>query len=111
MHFCLTDQYTSQAIVGMLDDPNTNRYEAVKKLIETAGGKLITMYGYPADGPGVLVIFEVSDPEMAAAIAGVAMSGGGIQNIKFTRLLLPEELRNVQEKARKVRGEYKAPGK
>lgn len=111
MHFCLTAQYTSQAIAAMMDDPTTNRYEAVKKLVETAGGKLISFYGYPADGPGVMIIYEVSDPEMGAALAGVAMSGGGVKDIKFTRLLLPEELRSVQEKARKVRSGYKPPGK
>jgi hypothetical protein len=36
--------------------------EAAKTAIETAGGKLISFYGTPAEGPGVLVIFDVPDP-------------------------------------------------
>ena len=42
MHFCLTAQYTSQALNNIMDDPKTNRYEAVKKLVEAAGGKLVS---------------------------------------------------------------------
>ena len=41
MLFCITAQYTPQAINAMLDDPNTNRAEAISKLIEAAGGKLV----------------------------------------------------------------------
>ena len=43
MHFCITAQYTPQALNAIMDDPNTNRYEAVKKLVEAAGGKLVSM--------------------------------------------------------------------
>ena len=111
MHFCITVQYTPEALNGMLDDPKTNRYEAVKKLVEAGGGKLVSMYGMPSDGPGVMVIFEVTDPEMAPAIAGIAMAGGGIREIKFTRLLTPDELMSVQKKARQIRASYKPPGK
>jgi uncharacterized protein with GYD domain len=111
MHFCLTAQYTSQALNSILDDPQTNRYEAVKKLVEAAGGKLISMYSYAAEGPSVLVIFDVPDPEAAPAIAGIAVAGGAIHNVKLTRLMTQDEVGKVREKARKLRGAYKAPGK
>ena len=67
MHFCFTGQYTPQSLNAILDNPTMNRYEVAKKLIEAAGGKLISMYGVPADGPGVLAIFDVPDPGAAAA--------------------------------------------
>ena len=38
----------------MMENPGTNRYEAAKKLLEAAGGKLISMHSTPAEGPGVL---------------------------------------------------------
>jgi uncharacterized protein with GYD domain len=38
MHFCLTAQYTPQALNNIMDNPTTSRYEAAKNLIETAGG-------------------------------------------------------------------------
>ncbi len=111
MHFCLTAQYTSQAINTMMDDPTTNRSEAIKKLLDAAGGKLVSLYNYPAEGPGVMVIFDVPDPEMGAAITGVAVAGGALQNVKLTRLLKQDELKSVQQKARQLRAAYKAPGK
>ena len=111
MHFSLTAQYTPQALNNMMDDRNTNRYEAVKKLIEAAGGKLVSMYSYAAEGPGILVIFDVPDPEAAPAIVGVAVAGGAIHNVKLTRLMTQEEVGKVRQKGRDLRASYKAPGK
>ena len=60
MHFCLTGQYTPQALNSIMDNPTVSRYEAAKNLIEAAGGKLISMYSTATDGPGVLVIETMS---------------------------------------------------
>jgi uncharacterized protein with GYD domain len=111
MHFCITAQYTPQALNSILDDPNTDRYAAVKKLIEAGGGKLISMYSTASEGPGVLMIFDMPDPEMASSMTGVAMAGGAIHNIKLTRLMTQEEVKSVRQKARQLRGAYKPPGK
>ena len=111
MHFCFTAQYTSQAINAMLDDPATNRAEAIKKLLDAAGAKLVSLYNYPAEGPGVMLIFDVPDPEMAPAIAAIAFAGGAIQNVKLTRLLTQDELKSIQQKGRQLRAAYKPPGK
>ena len=111
MHFSLTAQYTSQALNSIMDDPKTNRYEAVKKLVEAGGGKLVSMYSTASEGPGVLVIFDVPDPEAAPAIAGIAVAGGAVHNVKLTRLMTQDEVGKVRQKARDLRGAYKAPGK
>ncbi len=111
MLYCITAQYTSQALNTMLDDPKTNRAEAVRKLVETAGGKLVSIYSTVAEGPGVLVIFDVTEPTAAAAICGIAVAGGAIQNIRLTRLLSPDEVTHVRGKARELRSAYRAPGK
>ena len=97
MLFSITAQYTPQALNGMLDDPTTNRAEAVKKLLEAAGAKLVSIYSTGADGPGVLVIFDAPDPSVAPAIAGVAVAGGGVHNLKLTRLMTVDEVNNVRE--------------
>ena len=55
MHFCMTGQYTPKSLNAILENPKTNRHEAAKKLVEAAGGKLISMYSTAANGPGVLV--------------------------------------------------------
>jgi uncharacterized protein with GYD domain len=111
MHFCLTAQYTPQALNAIMEDPNTNRYEAVKKVVESAGGKLVSMYSTASEGPGVLVIFDVPDPAAAPAIGGIAVAAGTIHNVKLTRLMTQEEVGKVRQKARELRGAYKAPGK
>jgi uncharacterized protein with GYD domain len=110
MHFCLTAQYTPKALNNILENPTTNRTEAAKKLVEAAGGKLISMYSTPADGPGVLVIFDVPDPSAAPAISGIVAASGALQNIKLTRLLTQDEVTKVRQTASKLRAAYTPPG-
>src|SRR4249919_2761861 len=111
MHFSLTGQYTPQALNSIMDNPTVSRYEAAKKLIEAAGGKLISMYSTPADGPSVLAIFDVPDGSAASAICGVVVASGALQNVKLTRLLSQDEVFHVRQKASQLRGAYKPPGK
>jgi uncharacterized protein with GYD domain len=111
MHFCLTGQYSPQALNHIMDNPTTSRYEAAKSMIESAGGKLISMYSTAANGPGVLVIFDVPDPNAAPAISGVVTASGALQNLELKRLWTPEEITQVRQTAAKLRGAYKPPGK
>jgi uncharacterized protein with GYD domain len=110
MLFCLTAQYTPTALNAIMENPTASRAEAIKKLLEAAGGKLVSMYSTVSEGPGVMVIFDVPDPAMAPAISGVAVSGGAVQNLKLMRLLTQEEVVVVRQNAQKIRGAYKAPG-
>jgi uncharacterized protein with GYD domain len=111
MHFCLTGQYTPQSLKNLMGNPTANRYEAAKKTIEAAGGKMIAMYGMPAEGPGVMVIFDVTDPGAAAAISGVVIANDVLHNVKLMRLLTMEEVTHVRQIASKVNAVYKPPGK
>ena len=104
MLFCLTAEY------AMRENPNTDRRGAVEQLLAAAGGKLVAMYGRATNGPGAMVIFDVPDPAMAPAICGVAVSAGTIQNVELTRLFTMEEIAGIRQKARQIRGAYKAPG-
>jgi len=72
---------------------------------------LISMYSTPADGPGVLVIIDVPDPNSAPAITGVIVASGSLHNVKLTRLMTQDEVMHVRQKASQLRGAYKAPGK
>ena len=110
MHFCLTAQYTPQALNKIMENPKTNRYEAAKKLIEAAGGKLISMYSTASDGPGVLVIFDVPDPSAAPAISGTVVASGAIYNVNLTRLWTQDEIMVVRQKAVQLRSSYTPPG-
>ena len=110
MHFCLTGQYTPRAINNLLENPTQNRAEAAKKLIEAAGGKLVSFYSVPAEGPGVLTIFDVPDPAAAPAIVGIVVAAGTLHNVKLSRLLTQDEVIQVRQKAGKIRASYSAPG-
>ncbi|MEN3347115.1 MAG: hypothetical protein V7632_750 [Bradyrhizobium sp.] len=110
MHFCMTGQYTPRALNAILENPATNRQEAARKLIEAAGGKLVSMYSTATDGPGVLVIFDVPDPSAAPAISGLTIAAGAIQNVKLTRLFTQDEIKQVRQNAAKLRPSYSAPG-
>lgn len=110
MHFCMTGQYTPKALNGIMENPTTSRYEAAKKLIEAAGGKLISMYSTATDGPGILVIFDVPDPNAAPAISGTVVAAGTIHNAHLTRLWTQDEITQVRQKAAQLRGSYKPPG-
>src|SRR5579864_6702340 len=103
MHFCLTGQYTPRALNSILENPDTNRQEAARKLIEAAGGKLVSMYSFASEGPSVLVIFDVPDPNSAPAISGLTVSAGTLQNVKLTRLFTQDEIKSVRQNATKLR--------
>ena len=110
MHFCLTGQYTPRALNSIMENPTTNRYEAAKKLVEAAGGKLISMYSMSANGPSVMTIFDVPDPNMAPVISGLVVAAGTLQNVELTRLFTQEEIVQVRQKAAKLRAAYTPPG-
>ena len=110
MHFCMTGQYTPNALNKIMENPTTSRYEAAKKLIEAAGGKLLSMYSTATDRPGVLVIFDVPDPNAAPAISGTVVASGAIHNVNLTRLWTQDEIMLVRQKAVQLRGSYTPPG-
>jgi uncharacterized protein with GYD domain len=109
MLFCLTANYTPKALGAMAKDPNTNRREAVEKLLAAAGGKLVAMYGTIAEGPGAMAIFDI-DPGAAPSVVGVVASSDGVQNVKMQRLFTGDEVRAIRQKRTQLQDSYKAPG-
>jgi len=108
MLFCITANYTSQAVTALMENPS-NRQQAIEQLIAAAGGKLVSFYGTVAEGPGVLAIIDV-DPAVAPSILGVVTSAGTIHNVRMQRLLSQDEIAGVRQKGRELRAAYKAPG-
>ncbi len=110
MHFCITGQYTPRALNAILENPAASRQEAARKLIEAAGGKLVSMYSTASEGPGVLIIFDVPDPAIAPAISGLPVTAGTLQNVHLTRLFTQDEIAQVRQSATRLRSSYSAPG-
>lgn len=109
MLFCLTTNYTTKALDAMSKNPNTNRREAVQKLLNAAGAKLVAMYGTIAEGPGAMVIFD-ADPSVAPAVASVAAASDGLQNVKMQRLFTEEEVAAIRQKRAQIQSSFRAPG-
>ena len=109
MLFCLTANYTPKALEAMGKSPTTNRREAVEKMLTAAGGKLVSMYGTIAEGPGAMVIFDI-DPVAASAVTGVAASSDGLQNVKVQRLFTRDEVVAARQKRAQIQASYTPPG-
>ena len=109
MLFCLTANYTPKALEAMGKNPNTNRREAVEKLLTAAGGKLVAMYGTIAEGPGAMAIFDI-DPAVAPSITGIVASSGSVTNVKMQRLFSGDEVRAIRQKRVELQKSYRPPG-
>ena len=109
MLYCITANYTPKAMEAMAKNPNTNRRDAVEKLVTAAGGKLVAMYGTIADGPGAMAIIDV-DPGFGAAIAAVVASSDGVQNVKAQRVFSMDEVMAIRQKRIKLQASYTPPG-
>jgi uncharacterized protein with GYD domain len=110
MHFCLTAEYTPQAINNLRNNPGSNRREAAQQACEAVGARLVAWFGRTANGPGAMAIFETDDPAVPPAMVSVAASSGMLENVRLERLLTQEELFNIRQSAQKIAGVYKAPG-
>jgi uncharacterized protein with GYD domain len=109
MLFCISANYTPKAMQAMAKNPNTNRHDAVEKLVKAAGAKLVAMYGTMADGPGAMVIVD-GDPRVGAAITAVVASSDSVQNVKIQRLFSMDEVIAVRKKRIELQASYSPPG-
>lgn len=109
MLFCITANYTPKGMEAMGKNPKTNRKEAVEKLLQKAGGKLVGFYATIADGPGAMVIFD-ADPAVAPAIMATTAASDALHNVKFQRLFTGEEMMAIRAKRVELQAAYAAPG-
>jgi uncharacterized protein with GYD domain len=109
MLFCISANYTPKAMDAMGKNPNTNRQEAVEKLLTAAGAKLVAMYYTIADGPGAMVIFD-AEPGVAPAVTAVVATSDAVQNVRMQRLFSEEEVRAVRQKRIELQKSYRTPG-
>ncbi len=52
-------------------------------MAEAAGGKMICFFAVPVDCPEALVIFDVPDPNAAAAISGIVVATSTLHNVQL----------------------------
>lgn len=110
MLFCITANYTPQAINGLMDSPETSRLAALNNLLESAGGRVVNLYSTASEGPGALLIFDVPDAQTAPAVGAVIAASGSVHNLRLMRLMTPDEVPAVRRKAAQLRAAYKPAG-
>jgi len=102
---CFTQAY-AKGLVGAPED----REPVVRKLIEGAGGKLLSFYFTTGD-TDFLLISEADEPESIIAALLATVASGTICNVSTSRAWTGAEFKTVAERASKAVGNYRAPGK
>jgi uncharacterized protein with GYD domain len=95
-----------KALIGAPED----REPAVRKLIEGAGGKVISFYMTTGE-TDFLLISEANEAEAVIAAMMAASGAGTISHVSTVRAWTATEFKGVAERAGKVAGAYRPPGK
>jgi uncharacterized protein with GYD domain len=101
--------FTSDAVKGMVAKPE-NREEAVSKLFESVGGRLIGWY--LTFGPrDWLVIGEFPDDKAAASAVLAAAAGGSLSDIETTPAMTAKDAHATFESAAKAAKAFRSAGR
>ena len=102
-------RFTSDAVKGMVAKPE-NREEAVSKLFESAGGRLVGWY--LTFGPrDWLAIAEFPNEKVAASAILAAAAGGSLSDIETTPAMTAKEAHATFESAAKVAKAFRSAGR
>lgn len=105
--FITTGRFTPDAVKGMLNKPE-DRAEAVAKLFEQAGGKLLDYYMTFGDHD-FLVISE-GPLEGVATTTIVAEASGGVVDMKTELAMTSRSMKDAFEKAGSIAAAFKPAG-
>lgn len=96
----------AQRLVAAPED----REPAIRKLIEGAGGKLVSLYFTTGDADFLLVA-ETDEAESLIAALLATAAAGMISDVTTSRAWTAAEFKAVADKASKVASLYRPPGK
>lgn len=100
--FALFFSYTDDTWACMLEAP-TDRFAALRAMVEQLGGALESLYYIFGDHDGV-AIFDAPDADAAAAVAPLVTSTGAFRSAKTHQLIPSSDLHKVLAKAASARG-------
>ncbi len=98
--------YTRESWTALAQNPE-DRSVAVGELLESMGGRLVSLYFTFGEYDG-FVVFEAPDANSAASFLVAAMSPGHIKAIKTTTAFTPEEAVEFMRKAGEAT--FRGPG-
>jgi uncharacterized protein with GYD domain len=104
-HYLLQASYNPEAWAALARQPE-DRTEAIRPIVESLGGKLLS--GYLSFGDyDIVAIVEMPSDVAVAAYAMSSAGGGAVRVHKTTPLLTPDEAREAMAMA--GRAEYHPP--
>ena len=106
--FITQGRFTREYIRGGLAKPE-DRYAVISRLIEQAGGKLVSLY-ITLGQHDFMLVSEMPDAKAATILAFVATGGGGIEGSVTTQAFTTAEAKEMYEAAGKLAGSYKPMG-
>jgi uncharacterized protein with GYD domain len=102
-------RFTHEYAKGLVGAPE-DREPAVRKLIEGAGGKLVSFYFTTGDSDFMLISEAKEAESIIAALLAVEASGA-VSHVTTGRAWTGAEFKAVAEKASKAAGHYAPPGR
>ena len=101
--------YSNAGAKGLVEKP-ADRAEAIKALVEKAGGKFKELY-MTTGVNDIVLITELADGSDAVALGMAVTASGSVSKVTTVRAWTSKEFKGIAEKASKFAGAYKAPGK
>ena len=108
MLFVTHASYSASAIKGFVDKPE-DRAAVIEKMVEAAGGKVISLYMTSGEHD-ILLVTEFDEGESAIALGMVAGATGAVQDLKTVRAWTTAEFKGVAERAASLASNYTPPG-
>jgi uncharacterized protein with GYD domain len=102
-------RFTQDYAKGLIAEPE-DREPAVRKLVEGAGGKVVSFYFTTGDSDFMLVT-EADEAESMIAALLATVSTGTISGVSTVRAWTGAEFKAIAQKASKVASFYRPPGK
>jgi uncharacterized protein with GYD domain len=93
MHYLAIGRYTPQGAAGVLKDGLTSRKEVLRAFAETAGGRLIGLWGVDAGDVDFVILIEGDQsPAEGAAVSLGQKSMGHLAEVKTYTLVETEDV-------------------
>jgi uncharacterized protein with GYD domain len=102
-------RFTHDYLKGLMDAPE-DREVPVRKVVEAAGGKVISFYVTTGESD-FLLISEADESEAIIAALMTAAAAGTISHVSTGRAWTGAEFKAIMERASKAKKAYRPPGK
>jgi uncharacterized protein with GYD domain len=106
-HYLYQGRYSPEALSAMIAKPQ-DREEMARRLIESAGGKLVCFF-FAFGREDFVAIFEARDDAMMAAVAFTVGASGGFSGGSTTKLMTSQEAMSAMAAAQRLTGSYRPP--